>query len=138
MSRNDFEGRATKHPFFPVQSSPTREWRHCSRPELPSQPLGVTSADDRRPYQSLDALRARAVRAGAEVIFRFDLNFLSDTMPAEYFAAASIVMISFHEIVGGAALSYAINLTKSIAAISVGNFAERPSQDNIELVPPRA
>jgi glycosyltransferase involved in cell wall biosynthesis len=89
-----------------------------------------------RPFQSMEALRARIARAGAEDVFRFDLDFLSDATLAEYLAAATIVVFPYREIDGSGALSHAISFEKPVVASRVGGFAELPFKDYIELVPP--
>ena len=89
-----------------------------------------------RPYQSLETLRARIVRAGADDVFRFDLEFVSDPKLAQYLAAASIVVFPYREIDGSGALSHAIRFGKPIVASRVGGFAEPPFKDYMELVPP--
>lgn len=89
-----------------------------------------------RPFQSMEALRARVTEAGVEEVFRFDLDFVSDTKLAEYLAAASIVVFPYREIDGSGALSHAINFEIPIVASRVGGFAEAPFKDYIELVPP--
>jgi glycosyltransferase involved in cell wall biosynthesis len=89
-----------------------------------------------RPFQSLDKLRARIVKAGAENVFRFDLEFLSDARLADYLTAASIVVFPYREIDGSGALSHAIRFEKPIVASRVGGFAEAPFDDHIDFVPP--
>jgi glycosyltransferase involved in cell wall biosynthesis len=84
----------------------------------------------------LEALQARVARAGAEDVFNFDLEFLSDAKLAEYLAAAGIVVFPYREIDGSGALSHAIRFEKPIVASRVGGFAEAPFRDYIELVPP--
>lgn len=89
-----------------------------------------------RPYQSLETLRARIFKAGADEVFRFDLNFVPDAKLAQYLAAASIVVFPYREIDGSGALSHAISFGKPIVASRVGGFAEPPFKDHMELVPP--
>ena len=89
-----------------------------------------------RPYQSVDAMRARIAAAGVEDVFRFDLDYVSDARLAQYLAAASVVVFPYREIDGSGALSHAIRFEKPIVASNVGGFAEAPFRDHIELVPP--
>jgi glycosyltransferase involved in cell wall biosynthesis len=89
-----------------------------------------------RPYQSMEELRTRIARAGAEDVFRFDLDFLSDARLAAYLAAASVLVFPYREIDGSGALSHAIRFGKPIVASRVGGFAESPFKDYIEMVPP--
>jgi glycosyltransferase involved in cell wall biosynthesis len=89
-----------------------------------------------RPYQSLESLRDRIVKAGADDVFRFDLNFLPDARLAEYLADASIVVFPYREIDGSGALSHAVKFGKPIVASRVGGFDEPPFRDCLELVAP--
>jgi glycosyltransferase involved in cell wall biosynthesis len=89
-----------------------------------------------RPFQSLEALRRKIVNAGAEDVFHFHLDFLSDAELAEYLTSASIVVFPYREIDGSGALSHAIRFEKPIVATNVGGFAESPFAEHIELVPP--
>jgi glycosyltransferase involved in cell wall biosynthesis len=88
-----------------------------------------------RPFQSLEALRARIARAGVEDVFSFDLDYLPEERLAKYLARASIVVFPYREIDGSGALSHAVRFGKPIVATSVGGFAEYPFKDHIELVP---
>jgi len=89
-----------------------------------------------RPSQPLDALRARIVSSGANDVFRFDLEYISDAKLSAYITAASVVVFPYREIDGSGALSHAIRFEKPIVASKVGGFAESPFKDNVELVPP--
>lgn len=89
-----------------------------------------------RPFQSMESLRALIASAGAEDVFHFDLNFLSDAKLAEYLTAASIVVFPYREIDGSGALSHAISFEKPIVASRVGGFSESPFKDYVELVAP--
>jgi glycosyltransferase involved in cell wall biosynthesis len=89
-----------------------------------------------RPFQSLDALRARIAKAGATDLFHFDLDYIPDDRLAAYLMAASVVVFPYREIDGSGALSHAIRFGKPIVASSVGGFAEAPFKDYLELVNP--
>lgn len=89
-----------------------------------------------QPFQSLDSLRARIAMTGADDVFRFDLDYVSEARLAGYLSAASVVVFPYREIDGSGALSHAVQLGKPIVASRVGGFAEPPFMDHIALVPP--
>lgn len=89
-----------------------------------------------QPFQSLDELRLRIANSGAEDVFRFDLNYVSDEKLADYLAEARIVVFPYREIDGSGALSHAVRFQKPIVASKVGGFAESPFAEHLSLVPP--
>ena len=89
-----------------------------------------------RPFQPLDALRARITAAGADDAFRFDLDYLPDDRLAGYLNAAAITVFPYREIDGSGALALATRFGKPIVASRVGVFAEPPVEDRVALVPP--
>jgi glycosyltransferase involved in cell wall biosynthesis len=89
-----------------------------------------------RPFQPMDALRARIAAAGVDHVFRFDLDYLPDARLAGYLAEAAIVVFPYREIDGSGALALAASFAKPIVASRVGVFAEPPVENHVELVPP--
>lgn len=89
-----------------------------------------------RPFQPLEALRARIQAAGAEDAFSFELGYLTDARLAELLAAAAVAVFPYRQIDGSGALALAARFEKPIVASRVGVFAEPPARECIALVPP--
>lgn len=88
-----------------------------------------------KPGYSMDAILARVSEAGAEDVFRFDLEYLSDAKLAAYLVETGMVVFPYREIDGSGALSHAITFEKPVIASRIGGFSESPFREHIELVP---
>lgn len=89
-----------------------------------------------RPFEPMDALRARIAAAGAEHHFRLDLRYIPNEALTAYLAAADLVVFPYRQIDASGALALAVEAGRPIVASELGVFAEEPARRHLRLVPP--